>query len=399
MVQTTNVNDISGCLYSICLQDTETVETAHERDMATFREAIQEGGNAGNALNPNILCHDVLPHNGTLPQKLDLQASRQQRIAADSSGKTVQPQKISSFSAKSQKVAARKSTTAASFFANDNKTNNKKSTSSKKAAPSAVSSTTKTTKANAKGKEATAVVVPPSKKETVAGKKKKERPPIDIDDSDDDNDYTATVNMSQPEDSLEEEEEQSPCKKRNFDLADEKENHPNSNNKDKHVGNADDFMGDEDEDDDFVTAEQEREERNAKQRKTQEKEVAENTQKVKRAKQHGRKTIAIDKDDDDDNDHKEVVGAMDAFSKKETKLSGNRTKKRRKKLEEKTSMDASGYIHTETITVWEDVSSDEEKQQEIKKQTAKVVNPLAKTKVANTKHMKQAGLMGFFAKK
>ena len=52
--------------------------------------------------------------------------------------------------------------------------------------------------------------------------------------------------------------------------------------------------------------------------------------------------------DDDDNDNNNEDGA------------GNPRKRCRKRLVEKTTMDDKGYLHTENVSVWEDVTDDSE---------------------------------------
>jgi hypothetical protein len=96
-------------------------------------------------------------------------------------------------------------------------------------------------------------------------------------------------------------------------------------------------------------------------------------------------------------------GGMDAFAKKNVAaLHADRTnegsKKRRKKLVEKTIME-NGYLKTETVTVWEDVDEDEEEAKpSTSSKTSKAAAP-AKSKSAPTKGKKQGNLMGFFQKK
>jgi hypothetical protein len=96
-----------------------------------------------------------------------------------------------------------------------------------------------------------------------------------------------------------------------------------------------------------------------------------------------------------------VIGAMDAFAmKKELAPVQVGHKRRRKKLVQTTTKDDSGYLHTETQEVWEDIPTDEE-QEEIKKSSmvaVKKIQPVA-NKGAKKDKMKQGSLMGFFTKK
>jgi len=99
---------------------------------------------------------------------------------------------------------------------------------------------------------------------------------------------------------------------------------------------------------------------------------------------------------------------MDAFTRKEEKsvsaASTGGVKKLRKKLVEETTIDANGYMRTETVTVWEEVS-DEEVEVMTKPAVAKAVTLKSKgtSDVKSGKSgggpKKQAGLASFFAKK
>ena len=142
-------------------------------------------------------------------------------------------------------------------------------------------------------------------------------------------------------------------------VSEEKENTPN----DMLVGNADDFVGDEDEDDDFLREEEERRRRN-RERERREQEQAE------AEAQRRRRLLA-------------------------TSLPKGR--KRRKRLVEKTTMDANGYLRTETHSVWEEVPSDEE-QQDVQRELASKRQTKAPQK-KKVQHLKQGNLMGFFKKK
>ena len=120
----------------------------------------------------------------------------------------------------------------------------------------------------------------------------------------------------------------------------------------------------------------------------------------------------VDYDDGDADEEETKTGAMDAFTQKKDKpahtagsTSSGGAKKRRKKTVEETTIDANGYMRTETITVWEDVSDEEV---EVKAKPSgvakKTVAPKAKGKSAvktgkSGGPKKQAGLASFFAKK
>eukprot|EP00581_Thalassiosira_minuscula_P012593 CAMPEP_0183729946 /NCGR_PEP_ID=MMETSP0737-20130205/31584_1 /TAXON_ID=385413 /ORGANISM="Thalassiosira miniscula, Strain CCMP1093" /LENGTH=551 /DNA_ID=CAMNT_0025962275 /DNA_START=36 /DNA_END=1692 /DNA_ORIENTATION=- len=227
----------------------------------------------------------------------------------------------------------------------------------------------------------------------------------------------------------------------------------------ENAGNADDFVGDVDEDEDFLEEEKARKARVAKAARKQARDLMtdEATKKRNKAGLEGRRSN-LDPEkrrkreeqaenekgngsDEEENEYddvmevdsskskkkkkKEVVksGAMDAFAKKKdaavdvaSSASGG-AKKRRKRLVEQTSVDKNGYMCTETVTIWEDVSEAEEEEPPSK--TASKAAPTAKSSASSSKGVgkssksmgkakaggaaggkkKQAGLMGFFAKK
>lgn len=212
------------------------------------------------------------------------------------------------------------------------------------------------------------------------------------------------------------------------------------------VGNADDFMGDvDDEDDDDDDSHEDDIVTNAK-----------DADSKSRAEVH-----VMDVDDDDDHLDEDAMetekiattidgnnsddeeerynkkGAMDAFVVPAVASVHNDTagtsRRRRKKLVEKTFVDAKGYLHTETQEVWEEVLSDDDDNEKkntnndgnhrssssakdgTKKQQQQVIGGNAKAasskrlppstkggkKTAGGKNdkLKQGNLMGFFAKK
>jgi len=142
----------------------------------------------------------------------------------------------------------------------------------------------------------------------------------------------------------------------------EKENAPSKK------GTADDFIGDDDEDDEFLAQEQERQRRNRLQKQEKDK------KEFRRAE-------------------REQVAAKEKAAVAKLQLDQEqvpiKSKKRRKRLVETTTMDANGYLHTETQAIWEDVSESEEI----------VVKQAPVTKVTAKNGMKQGSLMGFFGKK
>jgi hypothetical protein len=195
----------------------------------------------------------------------------------------------------------------------------------------------------------------------------------------------------------------------------EKENVQNKSS--KKVGNADDFVGDMDEedgdeDDNSMKAEENNneEEEELQQRSRSKAKAAPRIQQSKeraRPKKVAKRAGELEDSDDDRESASTnaVEGAMDAFAKKVSKVQnsdgnneGTKQRRRRKTMVEKTYMDETGYFHTETQAVWEDVPSDEDdpvvvtsKEKESPKKKAKMTKPAAE--------MKQGSLMGFFKKK
>jgi hypothetical protein len=163
------------------------------------------------------------------------------------------------------------------------------------------------------------------------------------------------------------------------------------------VGNADDFVGDMEEDDDEDAMD------------VTPVDAVDDVIPVRapvakpRSKKNQRDAPRDDPMDDDNGDDKLIVtGAMDQFAKAtEKKEDVTKRKRRRKKMETKTTMDASGYLHTETIEVWEDIPSDEdEKESSIIAQKSHLLGTSNAKNVAVAKaNMKQGNLMGFFTKK
>jgi len=143
------------------------------------------------------------------------------------------------------------------------------------------------------------------------------------------------------------------------------------------VGTADDFIGDAEEDDDFLEEEEQRRLRN------EEREKEENEKEKQR--QRVLEKQKIEREEEEMKREKESVAAAPTAGKK-----------RRKKLVEKTTMDDQGYMHTEMVAVWEEVDEvDVPSQKRVPKS-----NAAPKTKKnKGSEGMKQKTLMGFFAKK
>jgi len=329
-------NDNTGTVYSLALVETESVHTAHEKDMAQFRDMLQQEDSPHAtattlALEPALHQHSIISSEEFGNARLTAHASQEARL----SGRVVAaPPPAAAATMPSSRMPskpARKATTAANFFASKASSTKRKDTKSKKDTAT-------------KNKETAAAKKPPAQKKSdgkkrATSKTKDEPEAMDIDSAD-------------------------------F-VQEEKENSINTK-----VGNADDFVGDEDEDDDFMEQEVERKRRNAAREKS------------RSSKKKQEKPV----EQEDEVEVVKVHGAMDAFAQPSEKKPEHK-KKRRKRLEEKTTMDANGYIHTETQAVWEDVEEEDEPVPVAK--TA----PVKKAPVKNTKNMKQGSLMGFFKKK
>ncbi|KAL7477462.1 hypothetical protein ACHAW6_003268 [Cyclotella cf. meneghiniana] len=192
--------------------------------------------------------------------------------------------------------------------------------------------------------------------------------------------------------------------------------------------NVDDFQGDTDEDDDFLRQDQERKARvaretrkeiranvvdsNVKKRNTgslKERRTGNPEKKRGGGEKVGNMDKTEDKEDEDmDIEHNDAnasaqKGGMDAFAKKNVAAMNadgtiEGSKKRRKKLVEKTIME-NGYLKTETVTVWEDVDDEEAEARPSTSSKALKGPAPAKSKSAPTKGKKQGNLMGFFQKK
>lgn len=337
--------DNNDNVYSLALAETESVHTAHEKNMAQYRDMLQEedspqASHTTMALEPTLHQHSIQSEDFG-KERMTAHASQEQRLSGRVVAGAGASMPSSNRMTAASKKPARKATTAANFFAS-------KPSSKSKATSTATTKKTSTAKKPPAAKKTKTDHTKP--KAAYKKKKKKNDGPEDMD-VDDDDDDTA--------------------------VQEEKENSVN-----KKVGNADDFVGDEDEDEDFLESERERKRRNdAREKKTK----ARATKKTKEP---------VEEEDDDEPVDK-VHGAMDAFAQhQEKKPQAVSKNKRRKRLVEKTTMDANGYIHTETQAVWEDVDDEEEEESAPAKAA-----PVKKAPIKNTKNMKQGSLMGFFKKK
>jgi hypothetical protein len=332
--------DEASTIYSLSLSSQkEAVHTAHEKDMAMFRDLLREEGPSETtmALGPTLHQHLIKSSFGNT--RTTAQASQEERL----SGKVVAALPAVVVSSKpTKKPPARKATSAANFFAKNESPTKKQ----KKQAPTASETLLE--------KEE-----PPTKMEPT--KKKQPRKQAKAMDVDEDSDAST------------------------IDFQEEKENSVNGNKEHLKFGNADDFAGDEDEDDDFLESE--------RQRVSRKKAAAPTKPKPKTKPRKIANQPKEDVQEEGEPVPPKVHGAMDAFAQHEEKTVFQKHHKRRKRLVDKTTMDANGYLHTETQAVWEDVSDDEEERVVVKETIAK------KASHKSTKHMKQGSLMGFFKKK
>jgi hypothetical protein len=365
------------------------------RDMVLGDEQDQAG-----ALDPDLLTDDVQPDERIqeLLGRSDYDAMRLKRIAAtlpkgveaDLHGGGSQ-----SMAAKKKAAPARKATSAASFFG----ASAASASASSKGGTSTAGGSSKPPKPTNKLGFASATSSTVAKKKTSdTGKETRENEDImEID---------APIAKKKASAA-------SPKDKKKKQQSSGKSKSPNR-------GNVDDFVGDEDEDEDFIESEAQRKARKAKDAKAAEDKLAE--QKKKQAPAGRRKVIQDDDDDDngmdvDEKEKKEVYGEMDFHFNKagdeDAKTGGGKKeKKKRKKLVEKTSMDDRGFLITEKVWVEEDIPTDEEDNAEengpsptkrlksgfgtsASAPTAAKKKPAAK----NTKGMKQAGLGAFFGAK
>lgn len=203
-------------------------------------------------------------------------------------------------------------------------------------------------------------------------------------------------------------------------------------------GNVDDFVGDVDEDDEFEQMEVKRKARKDTEAKADEK-------AGKRRQKNKKKVIEEEEDDedeemedakpaakaddisDDEIEYDDVIdvsgksgrkksvmskGALNAYTAKKAPSpaataapGGEGSKKRRKRLVEQTTTDENGFFKTEFVAVWEEVEDEGDGASSARNSgvakggAAGKAAPAKKGAKAGGKGKKQAGLMGFFAKK
>ena len=184
----------------------------------------------------------------------------------------------------------------------------------------------------------------------------------------------------------------------------------------KQSSNVDDFVGDEDEDEEFQQQESERKARVAREARKQVRSamnnenvkkwntgsLAENRKSAPKSSSCEDDAMEVDekKESDDEVEYDDCVKKpMDAFAKRAANSSEG-AKKRRKKLVEKTIME-NGYLKTITEEVWEEYEEEAQPNSTAKSVVKADVKPApaAKKSKGPPKGKKQGSLMGFFSKK
>lgn len=354
--------DESMVWYALSLDDcTESIHTAHERDRSQFQQDI-----------PHFPVPKYLQGTSTeeetsgFASSLLVSPQLQQRVASkgprDSNYDVIESEAAP---AKRHVVPTKKSvTTAKNFFAAKSTTTSKPTSSSTFASKKTTVGTVSSSNTNkSKSTQSNTLSFPPKKSTTTNNINNKK-----------------VVNKNGKGD-------------------EEKENVKNKSS--KVVGNADDFVGDMDEEEDS--------EDDAESMEEEEKEVPKPPLPVGKPKAAARKaTRTATTRSDSDDEQKETVEkdsteAEETNAKKSTSTdNGDVTRKRarRKKMVEKTCTDEHGYLHTTTEVIWEDVPSDEEDAYiTVSSRTNKNTKTTKKTNPPPKKVLKQGSILGFFAKK
>jgi hypothetical protein len=383
------VKETTSTLMALALRSgtttAESIQIAHERDMALYRDMLVDNDNPESTTNisttllsANIKLDLIAPAEELLSVYRESMSEGNDMAAHSDAPHENTAASTMSSSSSSKNRLPKKATTAAAFFGDKGG-------------------------AGAGGKKKS--VLPAKGTKTVAKAKK---PTSDTKDS-----VTATIPKKSTAVTATIPKKASTTVNKKANEQDEKENNAVDDDDDV-VGNADNFVGDLDDDDDDDDVDEVVMQEPAI--------VRENKASSKRRA----KAIQDDDDDGEDNGNpvvdkrtkqKEVkpkppvTGAMDAFattsqSQKSETSNGDGSsqqlpkKRRRKKMVEKTTMDQSGYLHTETQEIWEDVPSDEEEPVSKIKAPPKLAPVKKKKGAANGKSdMKQGNLMGFFKKK
>ena len=425
-LQHTNVSQ--GSIYSICFQNdphysTPTVQSAHEQDMLSIRDDLfQNKASIETIFDTNLLTSSIKPAKQICMDRKIPELMRELRLQPLTKSQNDEPN-VQSSTSKKPSLPPRKVTTAASFFGNH-----------------------KASKNNEKGKKSnkttgTLLSKQNLNKNASQTKVEKMRDVSDDDDKELSDDDTISKDKSVAiNDNIEGKEMKPQIKseeRRSKRILEQDATTKKKSQKQLVHGNADDFIGDEDEDEDDIKDDIERRKRLALEERKEIRKKAIHTKqsKPRNSKQQLKNKMSLSEDEheyDDLNiiDEKKsssksniIFGSMDDFAQKVERNSMDTTnmkrKRQRKKMIEKTCVDSKGYMHTETVTVWETIPSEEEndddtaksidsRNTERKKQKTQSSLGGKKSNMSkgfksdsrkNTKNMKQTGLMGFFAKK
>ena len=374
---------LEGKLYAVALESSsESLVTAHTKDLQLFRDAIV------NQQHATVLDHNTAQIQPYIPlQRQDLGRCHQQRQKRIGMETTNGPKtEMSTFAAPvaqakpySSDSQSRKPTTANAFFSN--------SSISKDTGHSGVNRNTDRSSNNSSST---------THAETRSGSATRNAN-ISFFGSSTPTTVTTTANTTKNHEDLK--NQKLAAMKNMFSVqmttppniksvrCEEKENAPNlmiTEMSTSGIGNADDFVGDADEDEDFLEEEKLRHNR---QLIRQQQEAEKNRQQT-RNPERDHHSISVS-----DIHNASIIQSRQPIDDDKNQLSSSQpatvvAMKRRKKLVNKTTMDEHGYLHTETHVEWEDISVVDEPHVETKK-----------IPVKNTKTLKQGSLVGFFSRK
>jgi hypothetical protein len=338
------------------LEATESVATAHERDMVQWREMVEDGryvnGSAGGSASGGSEepCRSIAPADGILELK-DHRPNKTHVVAEQRSPAGPISNRSSSHKAKA--------VTAASFFASQKKKQQKSSSSSKSSSETLAPTKADTNQPSKKGavssKQEAPVVPKPTREKENKVRKNRGVAPIST---------TTTATK-------------------------------------KVIGNADDFVADEEdsEDDDVEVVLPKSSKVRTKPTPPPSPEPQEPASPVRGAMDAFTTTTTTTTTTKTKTNRQ----TAQTNSTEPDGCGTTRQRKRRKKLVEKTSL-VNGYLRNETQVVWEDVPTDEEEEEKAPSAISRNHHKIAKKAAVpgtskNPQGMKQKSLMGFFSKK
>jgi len=341
--------------YALALEAcTESIHTANEKDLNQFRDGV---GNFSipSSLRPWEKCENEEESEG-FASSIFVSEAMKERLAA--SGKRTADDAFSSQppippkTASARIVPTKKTvTTARNFFSSISTTTSTGKTSASKATTSGTSTTSK---GSNKGKTTTPKPKPKPKPK-----------------------HTSALSF-QPR-KLETTQSNNNKKTIKPVVNEEKENVQNKSSK---VGNADDIVFDEED-----SSEEEVEEELVQQ-------PSKSSQQAVKKDASTKKTSSQLEEEDD------APCKDDTTQSKIETMGAPKRRRKRKVMVEKTSVDESGYLYTETQAVWEDVPSSEDEKEPVaaKSKATKQQANKSKKPSAKPKALKQQSLMGFFKK-